>query len=185
MNRLPMKLGLTGIGLLLSACNVGIPSTGEAEHTTGTPAPVSPKSTTYLFDDLSATLVNGHADIELAPGTARRERIFVVGEPVYGDLDKDGDEDAGVVLIRDPGSSGTFYFLAAAVKKDNEYGGTNALFLGDRIDGVAVRISDGVINATFRDRADDAPFSAPANVPRSVRARLNGTTLQALSDRAD
>ena len=71
-----------------------------------------PLNTTYTIEDQAVTLINGSSEIKVAPGSAARIRATVFGLPLYGDLDRDGDEDAVVVILYDPGGSGTFYYIA-------------------------------------------------------------------------
>jgi hypothetical protein len=38
-----------------------------------------------------------------------------------------------LLITHDPGGSGTFYYVAAAINVNKRYQGTNAVLLGDRI----------------------------------------------------
>jgi hypothetical protein len=52
-----------------------------------------PLNLTYKIAGQDYQLVNGKIEKEIAPGSASKEVVMVFGEPVYVDLDKDGDQD--------------------------------------------------------------------------------------------
>jgi hypothetical protein len=93
--------------------------------------------------------------------------LSVFGNPVYGDIDDDGEEDAAMLLVEDPGGSGTFYYVVAALNLKGAYVGTNAVFLGDRIAPQNVRISNGVIIVNYADRRQEEPMATPPSVGKS------------------
>ena len=43
------------------------------------------------------------------------------GKPAYGDLNRDGRDDAVLFRMHDPGGSGTFYYVAAEIADDDIY----------------------------------------------------------------
>jgi len=102
---------------------------------------------TYIIEKQEVRLIGGWAEVRAAPGSAGKIITVVFGEPVYGDLDSDGYNDAALFLARDSGGSGTFYYVAAAIAKNGIYRGTNAVFLGDRVVLWTIRIRDNVIVA--------------------------------------
>jgi hypothetical protein len=70
---------------------------------------------------------------------------------VFGDLNEDGNEDAALFLVHQPGGSGTFYYIAAALNANGGFRGTNAVLLGDRIAPQTIEIRDGVVNRSYTD----------------------------------
>ena len=53
--------------------------------------------------------------------------------PLFADINRDGIDDAVVILTQSGGGSGTFYYVAAAIATPDGYQGTAGQFLGDRI----------------------------------------------------
>jgi len=65
------------------------------------------------IDPLNATYgVDGRREVQAAPGAMTKIATFVFGKPVFGDLDGDGDDDAALFLVQQPGDNGTFYYVA-------------------------------------------------------------------------
>ncbi len=114
----------------LSLVAAGLAATAGADGPAGAP---TPQDASYLIEGETLTLVDGVAEQTLVPGAASKQLTRYVGPAVELDLDRDGMADAGFLLLRDSGGSGTFYYVAAALLTADGYRGTNALFLGDRI----------------------------------------------------
>jgi len=57
---------------------------------------------TYLIEKQPAHLVDGRAEVQIAPGSAIKITTVVFGKPTYGDLSHDGLEDAALFLRHDP-----------------------------------------------------------------------------------
>jgi hypothetical protein len=138
----------------------------------------NPLNTAYQIEGEWVLLADGHTEHQAAPGSATTIVTEVVGEPVYGDLNGDGQDDAVLFLSHDPGGSGTFYYLAAAYQKDGAYYGTNTILLGDRISPETVAISTRVIEATYQDRAVDDPMSVPPSIEKTRYGWLEDETLK-------
>jgi len=104
-------------------------------------AAIDPLNTTYLIEGRAVVLTDGRHEIPAAPGSAIKMQTAVFSRPVVGDLDGDGDEDAALPLTHNSGGSGTFYYAAAAINRNERYQGTNAILLGDRIApmGIVIR----------------------------------------------
>jgi len=139
----------------------------------------NPRNATYNIGDEKVTLVDGKAVGKLAePGSAMRTVTKIVGRPASGDLNRDGKVDAAVILMQDPGGSGTFYYIAAAVNVNGQAQGTNAILLGDRIALRTVRIISGQIIVSYADRKPSEPFAAKPTVPVTKRFVLQGQVLK-------
>lgn len=122
----------------------------------------------FVIDNEEYKLENGLAAKVATPESSFAMTLRVFGEPVYGDLDKDGDEDAAVWLQFEPGGSGTFYYGALAMKDGAGYKTTDVLFLGDRIAPQTLNIMDGRAVYNFAERRADEPYSAEPSIGRSV-----------------
>jgi len=137
-----------------------------------------PVNATYDIEGQSVTLVNGVAEgPPVAPDSATRERTVLLGSPVYGDLDGDGDEDAAVLLARELGGSGTFVYFAAVTQEAQGQQGSNAFLLGDRVGSPKVRIEQGAVHVNFLGRPEDASFADPPSEPKALRATMEAGRL--------
>jgi hypothetical protein len=154
--------GLVLFGALIGAWAGMVNAADRVDHTA-----TDPTNETYLIGDMPVALVDGRCESPAAPGSAMKIRTEVWGQPVYGDLDGDGDSDGVLLLTHDPGGSGTFCYLAAAINTDGNYRGSEAVLLGDRIVPSQLRIISGVATVQFIDRQPDEPMSASPSVKQT------------------
>jgi hypothetical protein len=99
---------------------------------------------------------------------------------VYGDLDGDGDDDAALILVHNPGGSGTFSYVAACLTMNGTFDGTNAVLLGDRLALQDLGIRNGVIVASFAERGSTEPMTAPPTVGMTKYLRMKDHTLEGI-----
>ena len=111
-----------------------------------------PKNSTYQIEQILITLTDGKYEKETVPGSASKISVFMFGEPIKGDLNKDGKEDAGVILVYNSGGSGTFYYATVALNDGDKYNGTNAILLGDRIAPQTKEIKNGEFIVNYAER---------------------------------
>ncbi len=101
------------------------------------------------------------------------QSLTIFGEPVYGDLNHDGDDnDAALWLVSDSAGSGTFYY-AALVMNTRIYNGktfepTNVLFFGDRIAPQTLEIHNGQAVYNFAERRPSEPMTTSPSIGKSV-----------------
>jgi heat shock protein HslJ len=144
-----------GLSIVLAACQ---------QHATPVPpAAFDPANATYTFDGRPITLVNGRA-FEAASGSEVAVTTTMFGQPVSGDLNGDGMNDAVVMLVRDTGGTGTFYYVAADINQAGLNQGTNAIVLGDRIAPQNVETSSGQVIANYADRNPGEPMTTPPSL---------------------
>jgi hypothetical protein len=136
-----------------------------------------PLDASYTIEGQEIRLLNGRREVQAAPGSATRIKTSIFGKPVYGDLDGDSDEDAAMLLVHDPGGSGTFYYIAAALNVNGAYFGTNGLLLGDRVAPQDVWIRNGVVVVNYADRRPEEPMAAPPSVGKSNYLTLKDSKL--------
>ena len=91
----------------------------------------------------------------------------MLGAPTYGDIDGDGDADAVLFLVHDPGGSGTFYYVAAAYKVDGGYRGGTAVLIGDRVTPRRLDVVHGVVVVDYLVRAPGEPMAAEPALART------------------
>ncbi len=126
------------------------------------------KNSIYIIDGQTFTLVNGKTEKDIAPGSATKHTVSIFGEPVYGDLNKDGKDDAAVMLVSNPGGSGTFYYAVLAIATGSSYTTTNTLILGDRIAPQTVEIHDGRAVFNYAERRASEPMSTQPSMGKSL-----------------
>jgi hypothetical protein len=153
-------IGLVGYAFLKKGANKGF----------------DPLNATYSIEGQSVTLADGKAEMVAAPGSATKVVTTIFGQPVSGDLNGDGVVDAAVMLVQDPGGSGTFYYVATAINNNNVAQGSNAILLGDRIAPQNITIKSNKIVANYADRKPGDPMTAPPSV---------GVTKYFIYDRGD
>lgn len=139
--------------------------------------PLSPLEASYVFGSgLGAkviTLTHGTYEESAVAGISGKRIIKVFGEPVYGDLDADGDDDAVLMLYEQAGGSGTFYYVVVAMNEGGIYHGTDSMYIGDRIAPQTLRIQDGRPVVTYADRAPGEPFSTQPHIGKSIVVHVN------------
>ena len=177
------------IALVIVSILIGLTFVVSREKSEETPLPTlpvqhiatstDPKSATYIVNGEAYALLNGRSEKEITPNAASKMVTTLFGEPVYGDLNNDGVDDAVVLLVQNAGGSGTFYYAAVAVGDvDGSYVGTNAIFLGDRIAPQTLEIRNGVFIANYADRKKEEPMSARPSVGVSTYMTLLGDVLE-------
>jgi heat shock protein HslJ len=132
---------------------------------------------TYLIEGQSVTLTGGVATIPVAPGSASKVTVQLFGEPVYGDLNGDGDAtDAAVTLVTNTSGSGTFYYAVLAIKKGEIYHTTNAILLGDRIAPQTVELTKGQAIYNYAERNTGEPMTTPPSIGKSLFVKYDTKT---------
>jgi hypothetical protein len=132
----------------------------------------------FTIERQEVRLIDGYHEKQAAPGSATKIKTMVFGQPVKGDLDGDGDEDAGLFILHTPGGSGTFYYVAVALNRNGDYRGTNGVLLGDRIAPQTIQISNGVVVANYADRRPDEPMAARPSVGKTKYLTLKNMQLE-------
>jgi heat shock protein HslJ len=107
-----------------------------------------------------AQLTDGEYRKPIMEGSAT-ELVIRLMDVVFGDLDGDGVSDAAVVLVTDPGGSGTFFELAAVVNRDGNPEHVATTFLGDRAQIEALSIEAGQIVVEMITHGPDDPMCCP------------------------
>lgn len=128
--------------LVLAALTIGCSE--KAVQRSTQPSGSDPLHASYQIDGEEVTLVAGQAEMPVAPGTAAMRRVAVLGTPVWGDLDGDGDADAAVLLARDTAGSAAFH-VAAALQLEGRYRGTVTVPLGKSMAPQDVEIRNGMV----------------------------------------
>lgn len=137
----------------------------------------TPENAIYMIDNNLVILKNGVSEQQLS-GSATKITTRIFGKPIYGDLNGDGVKDAALMLEYDPGGSGTFYYVVAAINEKDEFHGTNAIFIGDRIAPQNIQIEGSTIIANYVDRKPGEPLIVQPSIGISKYFYFNGSILK-------
>jgi hypothetical protein len=124
-----------------------------------------------------AKLTDGSYREKYIPGSATELVIRLSDHHAIGDLNGDGAKDAAVVLVSDPGGSGTFYDLAVLVSQNGSPKHVATEALGDRIVVKSLAIQSGEIAVTLLTRKPDEPMSAEPKVEVTKKLKLRDNKL--------
>ncbi|MDE2994639.1 MAG: META domain-containing protein [Chloroflexota bacterium] len=113
-----------------------------------------------------ARLTDGTFFEPYEPGSASGVRLTLSEHVAFGDLNDDGDADAAVVLIADPGGSGTFRHVAAVINEGGEPRHVASAFLGDRVKVESLAIQDGEIVVQLIGHGPEDPLCCPTQQVR-------------------
>lgn len=152
-----------------------------ADETSDWHLPTDPLNATYRIGEKSFSLQNGRSEIFPFPGSSSAVRTSVVGDIVEGDIDGDGDDDAVLLLVHEPGGSGTFYYVAAAENIGGRYRGSDAFLLGDRISVDTIRIRKTIIEVEWKNRRPGEPMSTLPSVEENLKLRVETRRLNKIS----
>src|SRR5882672_11379925 len=150
------------LALVVTTCApTGTAASGGVTSSVSAP---DPSNATFKIERDTVALVNGHAEREAAPGSATRVTTRLADPRVSGDVDGDGRPDTVVVLIYQPGGSGSFFYLAALLNAVGGVTTTPAVLLGDRIKVTGVKLDSRTIVVEVLDRTAGQPLSESPSV---------------------
>jgi heat shock protein HslJ len=169
---------------LVTAC--GGPAADAPEENNG-PTPLTEEAlgnTEYRSEwpeGGAAQLTNGEYRKPIVEGSAT-ELVIRLANVTFGDLDSDGVADAAVVLVTDPGGSGTFYDLAAILNRDGKPEHVATASLGDRAEIQALSVESGHVIIEMITHGPDDPMCCPTQLVRSTYALEDGALAEVASD---
>ena len=140
-----------------------------------------PLNATYFIEGTIVRLQDGRSEMDITLHSATKIKTDVYANPVYDDLNGDGHKDAALLLIYEPGGSGIFFYVVAALNINGMFQGTNAVLLGDRITPHDLQIRNGVLLAKYADRRPGEPMIAPPSVPSSKYLILKDAQLETIA----
>jgi hypothetical protein len=136
---------LAGAALVTLGCagmtvSGNAPATGVAGQDTGTPTAnltlYQLKNASYPTEEGSSATVQLHDGSYIGPGpsgSGSSVKVSLRDNPVFGDLDGDGVNDAALILITDNGLGSTFYELEAVLNQGGTPAPLASYLLGDRV----------------------------------------------------
>jgi heat shock protein HslJ len=131
------------------------------------------------FITLTDGLYEGEPYVE---GGASRLVVTLISPLAFGDLDGDGVDDAAVILVANPGGSGTFYSLEAVRNEGGEPVHLASYALGDRAKIRSLAIQDGQIALEMVTHGPDDPMCCPTQIVRNTYALENGALVERESE---
>ena len=137
------------------------------------------KEVTFTVSGEPVTLKDGVAEAVTALGGASKTVIRYFGNEVAHDIDGDGVEDMVFLITQETGGSGTFFYAVGALKRDDGYIGSRAVYIGDRIAPQTTEKGDGrMVIVNYADRAGGEPMTARPSVGKSLYLLLDVETLE-------
>ena len=117
--------------------------------------------TSEWTQDGTAPLTDGMYSEPAAPGSATETKVMLLPEYItYGQLN--GQDVAAVVLVTDPGGSGTFYYLHVMVGQNGEPAEVAYIPLGDRVQISSIAIQNNQIMVDMVQAGPDDPMCCPS-----------------------
>jgi hypothetical protein len=166
MRTLPNVLLLAVALVVVAAC---APTGTASSGLTSPAAPPEPSNATFTIERDTVALVNGRAEREAAPGSATKVTTTLGDPRVTGDVDGDGRPDTVVVLIHQPGGSGTLFYVAVLLNAIGGVTTTPAVMLGDRVKVTGVKLDGRRIVVDVLDRTDGQPLSESPSIALTKR----------------
>lgn len=123
-----------------------------------------------------AQLADGIYREKYMPDSATEMVIQISYIRAYGDLNGDGTDDVVVVIVANPGGSGTFYYLAAVINENGRPNPVASIFLGDRVFIRSLKIEDGQTVIELDITGPNDSFCCPTDSKRFTY-RLEGDSL--------
>ena len=132
----------------------------------------------YVVEGRRVKLEDGVAETEASLGSASKIVTRYFGNELVTDLDDDGRDDVVFLLTQEPGGSGTFYYVVAALNTERGYVGSEAYLLGDRIAPQTTELSQNqnhknVVVVNYADRAPGEPLTTEPSISKSVWLKLD------------
>jgi heat shock protein HslJ len=107
----------------------------------------------------TAPLTDGEYREQAAPGSATETVVQITPYVAYGQLD--GQQAAAVILVTDPGGSGTFYDLAVVVEQGGQPVNIATTSLGDRVQVNSLAIAGNEIVVDMITQGPEDPMCCP------------------------
>ena len=161
------RLLLLAVALVVVA--VCAPTGTATSGVTSSVLPPDPSNATFRIERDTVAIVNGRAEREAAPGSATKVTTTLADPRASGDVDGDGRLDTVVVLIYQPGGSGTLFYVAALLSTTAGVTTTPAVVLGDRIKVTGVKLDGRTIVVDVLDRSAGQPLTESPSVASRKR----------------
>lgn len=178
-----LSLALISI-LTLSACankndEIKDANNDTENNNTEIASAYSADNASYIIEGVSYKLDDGSVEVSEIPDSASKTIVKLFTSSSEGDMNNDSSPDTAVILTKEAGGSGTFYYVSLAVKNGETYTGTNSFLLGDRIAPQNISISNGKITVNYAMRYPGDSFDVAPSLGISRNFILeNGELLE-------
>lgn len=156
-----------GAGLSRDEAREFVPAAAQENASAPTPAELRNATYSGLQDlDGPVTLRDGSWEGEpYVPGGASRPTV-TLGQDfrVVGDLDGDGVAEAVVVLVQSSGGTGSWYYLAAVKRVQEDVENVATVLLGDRVDLRRASIEEGALRVSVVRAGEGDPSCCPGEL---------------------
>jgi heat shock protein HslJ len=119
-------------------------------------------------------LVNGQYREPIAEDSATELIVMLTNHTAFGDVAGDNAENAIVVLVSQPGGSGSFYDLAVVHKQDEALTNMASIRLGDRVQIKNMWVENGDIVVEMLTQGPDDPMCCPSQFVRNYYGLESG-----------
>ncbi len=149
----------------------------EIQVTTPNPASLDILNNTYIIDEKVMRFKDGVSYDEEAPNSSMKTVTRIFGEPIFGDLNNDGKQDAIFFVSQETSGTGLFFYVVALINQGGNYVGTPGVFIGDRIAPQNIRIENNIAAVNFAMRREGEPMVAEPSVGTTKYFRVLGNKL--------
>lgn len=139
----------------------------------------------YSIEGRNIKLNNGLAEEDIFPDSATKVKTLLWEDYKIGDIDSNGLEDKGIVLVQDSGGTGSFYYLSLALQDQDGYKSTNSVFLGDRIVPQNINLIKDFLVFNYMDRSTEEPMNISPNQAQSRNFKFIDGNLKEISFKDD
>lgn len=165
-----------------------VPSLAEAQASLRNSAPASTGLTVSALANATYTGIY-EEPVQLTAGVYEGEP-FVAGSPIRsrvtlidnliarGDLNRDGLDDAAVLLIENSGGSGVFTYLAVVVEQAGQPVNAGATLIGDRTQIRSMIVENGQVIMEIVTQGPDDPFCCPTLKLRATFGLQDGQLVE-------
>jgi hypothetical protein len=136
------------------------------------------KNIGYMIDGQEVNLINGVSEIAAATGSASMIVTKYFGNETKTDLNADGKNDEVFLLTQEPGGSGAFFYVVAALKDGDSYKGSEAFLIGDRVAPQSIEVRDGFVIVNYATRKEGAPFADQPTEGKSLRLKFDAASMK-------
>ncbi len=147
---------------------------------------LSPLNAPYLVETDIITLENGKAE-GINPYGAQKMTTEIIGDPVSGDLNSDGQNDWAVVIKQQTENDpGVYYYAAIALvdEAQNLIVGSNAVPLGEGVKIENISIVNQAVRINYLERKIDGDeVESEPTVPVSKSYIIDGAMLKELTQK--
>lgn len=135
----------------------------------------------YIYNEKQAYTPENYKDAEYRiDGKVIRlqDEFRYFGNELVVDLNDDGRDDVVFLLTHQPGGSGTFYYVVAALNTEEGYLGSEGYLLGDRIAPQTTEVSQNplhtnVIVVNYADRSSGESMTTQPSFGKSAYIKLD------------